>query len=433
MAFAKHFDDTLTTYCAPLVPTESGVNAANRATIHSQLFQKWQTLHPLPIFHRVAVVTSSPDGANFLEQNLSDGKLSSSPWPASWEKLRWHFEQGGRGPFNGGAGVLFEIPVFGGGPGEFGGPPEIECVVFELDTNYLQTVWLPKLVNAHLNLGGKQINAAVIKTAAAPAATIFATSETMDRSAKPIAMRLNRQGRGLDNSRGPTPNSTWLLEVYPQPDALEKFVAGSRRKNFAVALLLNGLILAAGLALVRQTRKSRRLAEQQLNFVAGVSHELRTPLTVIRGAAHNLQRGVVTDRASVEKYSGLIIEHVEHLGDMVEQVLGLAGAQKKNSAALRRPVSLAEVLRDAVAATAHDTQAAQCEVQLELPPSLPEISGDAAALRRAFQNLIGNAAKHGGSGQWIGITAVADEDSQPRVIEIQVADRGPGIPAHEQG
>jgi len=232
--------------------------------------------------------------------------------------------------------------------------------------------------------------------------------------------------------RGPSGDYQWVLQVYPQPGALEKLVARSRRKNFAVAIFLNGLILVAGLALVRQTRKSRQLVEQQMNFVAGVSHELRTPLTVIRGAAHNLQRGVVSERSQIEQYSGLIIQHSEQLGEMVEQVLALAGAQKKDSVALTQPVALGEVLRQAIAATAHEVQSARCEVSLELPPTVPEISGDASALRRAFQNLIINAAKHGGSGGWIGITAAIDEDAKRPVVEIQVADRGQGIAADEQ-
>ena len=432
-SFTKSFDDTLTAYCAALVPAEGSVNRANRAAVQQQRFQKFRALHPRPIFRHVGVVTASPDGVNLLEQNLSDGTLAPAAWPETWQNFRWHLEQDERGPFTSGAGVLFEIPVFGdSGPGGFGGPPEMEWVVFELDTNYLQKIWLPELVRAHLNIAGQPVNQAVIKSSAMPGVKIFASAEKMDLSAKPVVVRLNRQGRGLNSQGGPTPNFVWTLQVYPQPDALEKLVAGSRRKSFAIALLLNGLILAAGFALARQTRKSRQLAEQQMNFVAGVSHELRTPLTVIRGAAHNLKRGVVSERGQVEKYSGLIIEHVEQLGEMIEQVLTLAGAQKKNPAGLRVPVALADVLRDAVAATAHETQAAQCEVQLELPPSLPEISGDASALRRAFQNLIGNAAKHGGSGKWIGVTAVADEDGIPPMVEIQVADRGPGIPAHEQ-
>jgi signal transduction histidine kinase len=116
---------------------------------------------------------------------------------------------------------------------------------------------------------------------------------------------------------------------------------------------------------------------------------------------------------------------------MVEQVLELAGAKKSQSAALRQPVALAEVLNDAINATADDIRTAGCEVQVELPPSLPSITGDASALRRVFQNLIANAAKHATQGRWLGITAVADEDSKAPTVEIQISDRGPGIPENE--
>ena len=63
-----------------------------------------------------------------------------------------------------------------------------------------------------------------------------------------------------------------------------------------------------------------------------------------------------------------------------------------------------------------------------LSTSKVAITGDAAALRRVFQNLISNAAKHAAAGKWIGIEAVQHNDS----IEIRIRDKGPGIPAAEQ-
>ena len=94
-------------------------------------------------------------------------------------------------------------------------------------------------------------------------------------------------------------------------------------------------------------------------------------------------------------------------------------------------MTIAGVLREAVAATKQDTEAAHCEVQLELSPGLPRVIGEASALRRVFQNLITNAAKHGGQGGWIGISAASAEAGNPPMIEIKVADRGPGIPKAE--
>jgi signal transduction histidine kinase len=191
-------------------------------------------------------------------------------------------------------------------------------------------------------------------------------------------------------------------------------------------------MFATGIALLLHTRSWRQLAQAQIKFVANVSHEFRTPLTVIRAAAHNLKRGIVHENGQVEQYSKLIIEHADDLTEMVEQILALAGAQKRWPAASHQKLAPSEVLYEAVAATAQETKNADCAVHIELPPSLPPIVGEASALRRVFENLISNAAKHGGQGGWIGISGASHEDTVPPTVEIRVADRGRGIPPDEQ-
>jgi signal transduction histidine kinase len=169
-----------------------------------------------------------------------------------------------------------------------------------------------------------------------------------------------------------------------------------------------------------------------MTFVATVSHELRTPLTVIRGAGHNLLRGVVKDPAQIKQYAKLIIDHAEQLKELVEQTLALAGSDQGRAALARERVEIPRLLLEAIAAVAEETRAAQCEVHLESSSTLPPLSGDAPALRRVFQNLISNAAKHGGDGRWIGVTTAPVEGSRPPMVEVRVTDRGSGIPASEQ-
>ncbi len=239
----------------------------------------------------------------------------------------------------------------------------------------------------------------------------------------------------LEGARGPhgaNQSGAWLLELRPRQGALEALITSSRRRNLGVAIFVNLLILAAGLALVFHTRRSRQLSEAQMNFVATISHELRTPLTVIRGAGHNLSRGVVKDRSQIESYSKLIIQHADQLKEMVEQVLTLSGAAASRAASAREPISLTDLLREAVTNVEEDTQAAGCEVQVKVPADLPPAIGDVGALRRVFQNLITNAAKHGGEGRWIGITALQGHSHGNPVLLVHVADRGPGIPKTEQ-
>jgi signal transduction histidine kinase len=77
--------------------------------------------------------------------------------------------------------------------------------------------------------------------------------------------------------------------VRHRAGSLDAAVARARRRNLAVTAGVLLLMAASVSTLIRFTRRAQRLAELQMEFVAGVSHELRTPLTVIHTAAYNLR------------------------------------------------------------------------------------------------------------------------------------------------
>ena len=445
--FCNAFDSTLTESCKALVPENEVINDKNRETVHLLRFQKWQGFHPPPVFSRIAIAVPMTGKLALYEQNLTNGALAPIQWPPEWGQADAQLldtSRHGPLPDEDPSGTLFIFPVINRstephrptGPPKKGTPsfiishsPESEWVLFEIDTNYLRTAWLPELAKTYLNSSGPLFYDIQVKTILPPRTVIYSSSPNKIVQTD-ATVQFNRQGRDPLMVQGTPPNFRWNVEVRSRPGALEAMVAASHRRDLAVAIALNVMIFIAGLALVQLARRSRRLADAQMNFVAGVSHELRTPLTVIRGAGHNLLHGVASEPEQIEQYSKLIIRNSEQLAQMVEQVLELAGA-RKNSASLQEPVFVSDILREAVSATEHETEAAACGVHLELAPDMPAILGDAPALRRVFQNLIINAAKHGGQGGYIGITAVLDEEGRQPEIEIQVSDHGPGIPEGE--
>jgi signal transduction histidine kinase len=113
---------------------------------------------------------------------------------------------------------------------------------------------------------------------------------------------------------------------------------------------------------------------------------------------------------------------------MVEQILEFAGIQSGQRRLDRRPVAVGALLTDVLAASAALIDAAGIKVDVDLPGDLPPLAGDEAALRRVFQNLIGNAIKYGGEGGWLGLTARASGAE----VRITVADHGIGIVPAEQ-
>jgi two-component system phosphate regulon sensor histidine kinase PhoR len=167
-----------------------------------------------------------------------------------------------------------------------------------------------------------------------------------------------------------------------------------------------------------------------MEFVTGVTHELNTPLAAIRSAGQNLAAGIVTDAGQVRRYGDLIEKEGGRLTALVAQVLDFAGIESGSRVYAREPLSLAnlvdEVLRD------HRLVLEQAGIRLEreLPADLPELCGDAPALRRATANLLANAVKFAASGGWIGIRASARPDG--RAVVLRVEDRGPGIPREER-
>lgn len=219
----------------------------------------------------------------------------------------------------------------------------------------------------------------------------------------------------------------WQLLLRRRGDSVEQAVAALRWHNLAVSLGILGLLALAAVVLVLTTQRARRLARQQIEFVAGVTHELHTPITAIRAAGENLIDGVVSDPAQVRRYGALIEAEGRRLSTLVTQLLELAGIQAGRRAYRLEPVEVASIVDGALRESRWQLEQAGVTLERDLPDSLPPILADAGVLRRAFQNLVDNAVKYGGKARWLGVRARATDGG----VDISIEDRGPGIPRHE--
>jgi signal transduction histidine kinase len=246
--------------------------------------------------------------------------------------------------------------------------------------------------------------------------------------------------RGPGPGEGPPPDwhqgafegagSPWLLLVRHRGGSLAEAVATVRRRNLAVGLGILALLGATVALLTVGAQRARHLARQQLEFVAGVTHELHTPLAAIRSAGQNLADGVVSEQGQVRRYGELIQKEGTRLSGLVAQVLEFAGIESGSAAYSREPVRIADLVQDVVGNLALVVEQAGVELEVDVPEDLPEVQGDADALRRALENLVTNATKFARGGRWVGIKAVTG----PRAgtVTVRVEDRGPGIPKAER-
>ncbi len=268
----------------------------------------------------------------------------------------------------------------------------------------------------------------------APGATRFTLTESA-----PLSIVVQQQGPGgradalagalgTANARIAASSPGWRLLVTHPSGSLEAAVDKARRRNLVISSSILAVLGASVGLLVLSTRRAQTLARQQMEFVATVSHELRTPLAVIRSAGENLADGVVRDDAQIRKYGDLVRNEGRRLTDLVEQILEFAGIQSGQRGFALRPVGLPALLEEVVESSEALVRTAGMAIEWNVPAALPPVLGDEAALRRAFQNLVGNAIKYGAAGGWLGITM---HDSG-REVAVTIADRGVGIAPADQ-
>jgi signal transduction histidine kinase len=197
-----------------------------------------------------------------------------------------------------------------------------------------------------------------------------------------------------------------------------------------VSVGILGTLGVSGALILLSARRAERLARQQMEFVAGVTHELHTPLAAICSAGQNLADGVVKEPEQVRRYGSVIHKEGTRLSSTVGQILDFSGIQAGGRVYRSEPVAIGVLAEGALADNALAIREAGMTAELEVAEGLPEIPGDAEALRRAIGNLIGNAVKFAASGGWLRVAASLDASKSE--VQIGVEDRGPGLSGEDR-
>ena len=166
----------------------------------------------------------------------------------------------------------------------------------------------------------------------------------------------------------------------------------------------------------------------QQEFISSVSHELRTPLTAISGWAETLSVDPGSNLEQTKRGLGIILKESRRLTTMVEELLEFTKMQDGRFTLRVESVDLASELEDAVYTYFELFRQEGIEVCYTGPDDdIPPIVADSERMKQVFCNVLDNAAKHGGSGKRIDVSAAREGNS----FVIRVRDYGPGIPEAE--
>jgi signal transduction histidine kinase len=347
--------------------------------------------------------------------------------------------------------------------------PELRGWCFlEVDTDYLRQYLLPELVARHYGAGARYQVAVVASYplsmiyGSEPTLTIgslspvdagiilldanmpqgdqgpprppdgFAPGESRQPPPQPGPRPFVSGPKGVSlaeigGNRGGTDDRAWLLVVKNKAGSIEALVDYSRWHTLTSSFIILVLLAGSSVMLILATVRARRLAQQQMEFVAGVSHELRTPLTVIQSTSYNLSQGTIQDPSRVQQYGDVIQREARRLINQVERMLSFAGIQSGRRIYDPQPTDVTEIVERTLAEYAAAFAEDGWQIERHFAEDLPLVLTDGSALESALKNLFENALKYAAQGKWLSVTACAVRGAKGMEVRITIADRGPGI------
>jgi two-component system, OmpR family, phosphate regulon sensor histidine kinase PhoR len=172
----------------------------------------------------------------------------------------------------------------------------------------------------------------------------------------------------------------------------------------------------------------RRLERVRQDFVANVSHEFKTPLTAIQGFAETLLAGALEDPKNNRRFLEIIREHSARLARLTDDLLKLARMEAGKLEVEFFPVNITDLVEGCAETTLLKATRKQIALNIDVPPALPAVRGDASLLHDVLQNLLDNAIQYTSAGGKVDLSAAASG----RDVVLTVADTGIGIPAIDQ-
>jgi two-component system phosphate regulon sensor histidine kinase PhoR len=239
-----------------------------------------------------------------------------------------------------------------------------------------------------------------------------------------------RSGEFTVAVRFPTTLYGWRVQVSPSAsDELTARVQNRATLELVMVVLSCAVIVLGVATILLAAERERRISALKSDFVANVSHELKTPLALVRMFGEMLQSGRVRDEDKKQQYLDIIVGESERLSALIENVLDFARVERGRQAYELAEGDVGEAVSRAVGVYRYRAEREGIELALEVAPGLPPVRLDERALELAVMNLIDNALKYAPGSQVVTLRVAQEGGS----VVVRVIDRGPGVPAEDQG
>jgi len=205
---------------------------------------------------------------------------------------------------------------------------------------------------------------------------------------------------------------------------------GSIANLGAIALGKARMHEALGRSLEERSVELSKLEEDKasfLRFLSIAAHDLKAPLTAIQGFLWVMLGGFsgeLTDkqRNMLQRSS----RRIDELLNLISDLLDIPRIESGQIVQEIKEVSLCQVVQRSCDDLRHQANEKGVELKVELPQSLPGISGSSPRLQQVMTNLVSNAISYTPEG--VVTVRVTEGDND---IKVEVMDTGIGIPTED--
>lgn len=193
------------------------------------------------------------------------------------------------------------------------------------------------------------------------------------------------------------------------------------------AASLSALVIERG-ELAEQARRMLILQETeklQAALLNSISHDLRTPLASITGSLSSLRQNYSLKKSERDDLVETALGEAERLNRLVGNLLDMSRLEAGIVRVNKEPDDVQDLI--GVALQEIEARAGDREIVVDIPSDLPLVPMDLVLISRVLVNVLDNAIKYSNADTPIEISARRQDET----VEIEVADRGVGIPQED--